>query len=69
MNRKHKLFMVLVVLLLLLAVSFPFGMKILSEEGFEGVWRRKRTNFEKVAPSSAPALDRVEDVGRSALGE
>lgn len=59
----------LAVLLFLLAVSLPFGMRIVREEGFEGVWRRKRSNIERVAPGSAPALDRVQEVGRPADGE
>lgn len=45
-------------------VALPFGVKILREEGMEGVFKRKRAFFNEVAPEATPALDEAEKATR-----
>lgn len=41
-------------------IGLPFGIKIIQEEGWEGVWNRKRATITKVVPESAPIVDEAE---------
>ena len=43
-----------------LIVSLPFGIKIIQEEGWEGVWNRKRATITKAVPGTAPIVDEAE---------
>lgn len=60
--KSHKKFWLTLIALVAGAVilALPFALKVLQDEGFEGVWKRKRANIEKVAPDSAPILDEAE---------
>ena len=47
-------------------ISLPFGIKIIQEEGWEGVWSRKRSTITKVIPESAPIVDEAERITKKA---
>ncbi len=63
---KQLLLIVLTVIVFAVMIALPFGVKILREEGFDGIWKRKRANIERVMPEASPVLDKAEKSLRSA---
>ncbi|MBC8064306.1 MAG: hypothetical protein H7Y17_05715 [Chlorobia bacterium] len=45
-------------------VALPVGIQILREEGWEGVWKRKRATITKMIPESAPIVDEADRATR-----
>jgi hypothetical protein len=64
---------VLLVILSLIAfaalTALPFGLKILREEGWEGVWKRKKDAAKAIIPGSEKSLDKADQAFRKATSD
>lgn len=58
------LLVVLVAIGCAVAIALPFGIKIIREEGMEGVFKRKRAFTRDVMPDAMPIVDGAEKKAR-----